>query len=144
MERRKQNGRGFTIIEALVIVIILGVLAAVVGPRLLSRIGQSKQAVAQSNAAALSSAMKLFSADHGLPEAGSPITILYERPSYVEESAWNGPYVDSMDALKDPWGNLFVLVIPGQHNVDFDIMSYGADGVSGGEGDNADIIAGKR
>jgi len=144
MKKRTYGRRGFTIIEALVIVIILGVLAAVIGPRLLSRIGQSKQSVAQSNAAALMSAMKLYSADNGLPEPGSPITLLYERPSAVEESAWNGPYVDSMDALKDPWGNFFVLVIPGQHNIDFDIVSYGRDGAPGGEGENADVIAGKR
>lgn len=136
--------RGFTIIEVIVIVVILGVIAAVIAPRLLSRVGQSKQAVAQSNAASLATAMKLFIADCGMPESGAPITILTERPSNVDESAWKGPYVDNADALKDPWGNLFILVIPGQTNADFDIVSYGKDGQPGGDGENADIVNGKK
>ena len=147
MKRKNRMGAGalraFTIIEVIVIVVILGVIAAVIAPRLLSRVGQSKQAVAASNAASISTAMKLYIADCGAPEAGAPITVLVERPSNVEESAWKGPYVDNADALKDPWGNLFVLVIPGQVNADFDIISYGKDGQAGGEGEDADIISGK-
>jgi general secretion pathway protein G len=144
MKRRLRNTRrGFTIIEVIVIVVILGVIAAVIAPRLLGRVGQSKRAVAQSNATALSTAMKLFANDHGMPEAGSSIMILWERPPNVEESAWS-PYVDNADALKDPWGNLFVLEIPGNVNVDFDIVSYGKDGQKGGDGENEDVIAGKR
>src|SRR5437868_936224 len=139
------GGRAFTIIEVIVIVVILGVIAAVIAPRLLGRIGQSKQAVAASNAAALSSAMKLYAADmDGLPEAGTSITVLWQRPGSADESKWRGPYVDNEDALKDPWGNLYVLVIPGQVNTDFDIVSYGKDGQPGGEGENADVIAGKK
>jgi len=128
----------------IVIVVILGVIAAVIAPRLLSRVGQSKQAVAASNAASLSTAMKLFAADNGMPEAGSSIRVLWERPSNVEEAAWRGPYVDSTDALLDPWGNEFQLVIPGQWNVDFDIVSRGKDGQDGGDGENADIVNGKK
>lgn len=135
----RQERRGFTLIEAIVVVVIIGVLAALIGPRLLSRIGQSKRAVAEGNAASLSTAMKLFIADHGSPPEGATIDILWERPSNVEEAKWQ-PYVDSKDKLKDPWGNAFVLVIPGQKNYDFDIVSYGADGKPGGEGDNADVV----
>jgi general secretion pathway protein G len=141
---RRAARRGFTIIEVIVIVVILGVIAAVIAPRLLSRVGQSKQAVAQSNAASLSTAMKLFIADCGMPEAGAPITVLTERPSNAEENAWKGPYVDNADALKDPWGNLFILVIPGLVNADFDIVSYGKDGQPGGTDENADIVNGKK
>lgn len=142
--RQRAARRAFTIIEVIVIVVILGVIAAVIAPRLLSRVGQSKQAVAQSNAASLATAMKLFIADCGAPEAGASITVLTERPSSADESAWKGPYVDNADALKDPWGNLFILVIPGQVNADFDIVSFGKDGQPGGDGENADIVNGKK
>jgi general secretion pathway protein G len=131
--------RGFTIIEVIVIVVILGVLAAVIAPRLINRIGQSKQSVAKVNAGNLANAMKLFIADHGPPEAGASITILIERPANVPEDAWQ-QYVDNADALNDPWGKQFLLVIPGQRNKDFDIVSYGADGQAGGTEENADVI----
>jgi general secretion pathway protein G len=140
--RRKGTRRAFTMVEAIVIIVILGIIAAVVAPRLLSRIGQSKQAVAKANAASLATAMKTFMADYGrAPESGTPITVLIDRPSDMPETSWHGPYVDSIEALNDPWGRPFVLVIPGQKNYDFDIVSYGADGQQGGEGENADVTA---
>lgn len=131
--------RAFTIVEVIVIVVIIGVIATLIAPRLLSRIGQSKQAVAAANAQALANAMKLLAADHGLPESGATISVLWDRPANVAPEAWE-PYVDSPDALIDPWGRPFVLLIPGQKNIDFDIVSYGADGQPGGEGENRDII----
>ena len=139
MKRRQPRTRAFTIIEVIVIVVILGVLAAIIAPRLLGRIGQSRRAVAEANAASLASAVKLFIADHTKPDAGDTIDILWTRPAGVDEASWE-PYVDSADDLLDPWGNKFVLVIPGQVNYDFDVVSYGADGQPGGEGEDADII----
>lgn len=137
-ERRLR--RGFTLIEVIVIVVILGVLAAVIAPRFLSRIGQSKRSVSESNAASLATALRLFIADHGQPEAGATIDILWERPSNVEEAKWQ-PYVENPEKLLDAWGNKFVLKIPGDKNTfDFDVVSYGADGKPGGEGENADIV----
>jgi general secretion pathway protein G len=136
---RRRTARGFTLIEVIVIVVILGVLAAVIAPRFLSRIGQSKTAVAQTNAASLAQVVKLFIADHGQPESGATIDILWERPGNVEEAKWE-PYVDNPEKLLDPWGNKFVLRLPGEKNYDFDIVSYGADGKPGGEGENADVI----
>jgi general secretion pathway protein G len=132
--------RGFTLIEAIVIIVILGVIAAVIAPRLISRVGQSKTAVAQSSASSLATAMKLFIADHGKPRDGAAIDVLWERPADVEDAEYE-PYVDNADALLDPWGNKFVLRMPGEKNYDFDIISYGADGRPGGEGEDADIIA---
>lgn len=134
--------RGFTLIEAIVIIVILGVVAAVIAPRLLGRIGQSKQSVAKANAASLATQVRLFMADLGqAPEPGSTIDILWERPSNVPEAEYKGPYVDNADQLLDPWGRKYILVIPGNRNVDFDVVSYGADGQPGGADDNADIVA---
>jgi general secretion pathway protein G len=136
--------RGFTIMEVIVVVVILGVLAAVVAPRLISRVGESKAAVARTNAEAVAGAMKQYMLDCGTPESGASLEVLMEKPSNVEEGKWKGPYLDNRDALKDPWGREYILVIPGEHNVDFDIVSYGADGNPGGEGEAADITHGKR
>lgn len=137
----RHRRRAFTIIEVIVIVVILGVLAAIIAPRLLGRIGQSRQAVAESNAASLASNIKLFMADNGNPGSGATIDILWSRPADVDEADWRGPYVDNADALVDPWGNKFVLIIPSQNgNADFDVVSYGADGQPGGEGEDEDIV----
>jgi len=139
--RTRRGRRAFTIIEVIVIVVILGVLAAIIAPRLLGRIGQSRQAVAGSNAAALANNVKMFTIDCGNPGAGATIDILWTRPANVDEAKWQGPYVDNADALIDPWGNKYVLIIPSQHgNADFDVVSYGADGQPGGEGEDADVI----
>ncbi len=136
---RRRPRHGFTIIEVIVIVVIIGVLAAVIAPRLFSRVGQSRQSVARSNAATLANAVRLYFNDHGKPEAGATLSILWEKPPAVTEGAWE-PYVESPEALIDPWGNPYILVIPGQKNFDFDIVSYGKDGQPGGEGEDADII----
>jgi len=130
--------RGFTLIEAIVIILILGVLAAVIAPRLISKVGQSKRSVAEANASSLAAATRLFIAEHGTPESGATIDMLWERPGNIEEAKWQ-PFVESGDALIDPWGNKFQLIIPGEKNYDFDIVSYGADGKPGGEGENADV-----
>jgi general secretion pathway protein G len=144
-ERHTRRRRGFTMVEAIVVIVIIGVIAAMIAPRLIGRIGQSKQAVAKANAEALATAMRSYIYDMGAtPESGASLDVLWRRPSSAEEGKWKGPYVDNEDSLKDPWGNLYVLVIPGQFNADFDIVSYGADGQPGGEGDNADIVSGKR
>lgn len=138
--RARHASRGaFTIVEVIVIVVILGVLAAVVAPRLIGRIGQSKQSVAAANAASLATAMKNFQIDNGLPESGATIVVLWERPSNIDEANWKGPYIENAEQLKDPWGREFVLVIPGQKNADFDIVSFGKDGQPGGAEENEDV-----
>jgi general secretion pathway protein G len=129
--------RAFTIIEVIVIVVILGVLAAVIAPRLIQHIGQSKQSVAAANAASLAAAVQSMMTQVKL-EPGMSINILWEKPG--EGTGWDGPYVQNPDQLKDPWGRPFILVVPGSKNVDFDVVSYGADGQPGGTGEDADII----
>jgi general secretion pathway protein G len=132
--------RAFTLVEIIVVIVILGILATLIAPRIFSRIGQAKHATAESNAAVLANATKLLLADCGgkVPE-GATIMALWEKPGGVEEGQWKGPYVDSVEQLKDPWGNLYVLVVPGRKNIDFDVVSYGADKSPGGTGDDADV-----
>jgi len=139
--RRVRTGRGFTLVEAIVVIVLLGLLAAVVGPRVLQYVGRGKHGTAVGKAASVANAMKLMIADIGTPPPGITVMALYERPSEIDPASWHGPYVDNKDTLLDPWGNMFILRIPGQRNVDFDIISYGADGQPGGEGENADIFA---
>jgi general secretion pathway protein G len=136
-QSRRPRSRGFTIVEVIVMVVILGVLAAVIAPRLIQHIGGAKQSAAKAGAASLVADMTSLIADQGKPEAGSSIDILLVNPG---SAAWKGPYVNNPDELKDPWGNKFILVIPGVKNMDFDIVSYGADGQPGGDGENEDII----
>lgn len=132
--------RAFTLIEVIVIIIILGVLAAVIAPRILQRVGQSKQATAEIGAKSLVLAMQSFIADYGKPDSSATIDILWERPSNVDEAHWQ-PGVQNATQLLDPWGNKYILRIPGDKNpYDFDIISLGADGKPGGEGEDADIV----
>jgi general secretion pathway protein G len=130
----------FTLIEIIVVILIIGVLAAVIAPRLLNRVGQAKSTAAAANAASLANQVRLMSADCGgaLPPDTS-IRALWECPSGIDKTAWKGPYVDNADALNDPWGNPFILVIPGKKNIDFDVVSYGSDGQPGGTGEAADV-----
>jgi general secretion pathway protein G len=132
--------RAFTLIEIIVVIIIIGVLATLIVPRLFNRIGQAKQSTAAANASSLANLMQQFILDcGGLPPAGSTLQVLLECPSGVDKAAWKGPYLENKEALLDPWGHPFRLIIPGKKNVTFDIVSYGADDQPGGEGDNADV-----
>ena len=137
--RGRTGGRGFTIIEVLVIITIMGIIAAVVVPRLFSRIGQSRTAKAESDAASIATTVSTFLIDMGkLPNTGT-LDFLMEEPSGMS-GTWRGPYLSNAEALNDPWGNPYIIRVPGEKNVDFDIVSYGADGQPGGEGEDTDVI----
>lgn len=137
---RRRIGRGFTLIEVIVIVTIIGILAAVIAPRILSRIGDASVSAAKSGASTLKTSMDLYVVDNGMPQSGATLDILWERPAGADETKWREPYVNTAKDLIDPWGNPYQLEIPGRGGASFSIVSLGADGRQGGEGSDADIV----
>ena len=135
-----QRKKGFTLIELLVVLVILGLLAALVGPRILGRIGGAKQEVAKSQIAMLEAALDQYRLDMGrYPTTEEGLEALINPPQDEEERKnWRGPYLKKRKIPKDPWGHPYHYRCPGEHG-DYDLFSYGADGQPGGEGENADI-----
>jgi general secretion pathway protein G len=128
--------RGFTLLELLVVMVIIGLLAGYVGPRLFAQIGKSETKVARAQIDALQKALDHFRIDVGRYPAGEQgLEALTQRPA--DEPRWAGPYLAKAVPL-DPWGRAYLYRSPGRHG-DFDLLSYGRDGQPGGEGDNADV-----
>jgi general secretion pathway protein G len=133
--------RGFTLIEIMVVIIILGILAMYVAPKLMGRPEEAKQVRAKMDIAALETALKLYKLDNGMyPGTEQGLLALVQRPeSGAIPKKWRqGGYLEKGKVPKDPWGNDYVYLSPGLKG-DFDIISYGADGVPGGENENKDI-----
>ncbi len=123
--------RGFSLLEVLVAVTIVAILAAVVVPRVWRQVFKANAARAKSDATTIATQIKIYMTQNGLASlpADFELTMLTDGVDPLLEKG----------ALKDPWGNPFVLRVPGEGR-DFDVMSYGADGQPGGEGDNLDIV----
>ena len=127
---------GFTLLELLVVVVIIGLLAGFVAPRYFGQVGKSEVNVAKAQLDALEKALDQFRLDTGhYPNAEIGLKALVERPTNVPK--WNGPYLRKAIPL-DPWGKPYVYRVPGEKG-DFDLISYGKDGQPGGSGENADI-----
>lgn len=131
---------GFTLLEMLVVLVIIGLLAGLVGPRLFSKVDQSRVAAAQTQVKLLRGAVENLRLDIGrLPSNEEGLNLLLRAPSDSSlASRWRGPYLD--DALPaDPWGRPYRYAVPGADGQQFAIYSLGADGAPGGEGDARDI-----
>lgn len=138
MGAAKRN-RGFTLMELLVVVVIVGLLVALVAPRYFQQIGRSERTAAANQIDALSKAIDTYRLDLGrFPRQEEGLQVLVERPE--GEPRWNGPYMRGA-IPPDPWGNPYVYRIPGVGS-DYDVISYGRDGRSGGEGEDADVSLG--
>lgn len=129
--------RGFTLIELLIVMIILGLLAALVAPKMFQKVGSSKQKAAKAQIAMLGTALDAFRLDVGrYPNAEEGLDALRKNPGLDN---WDGPYLPK-DIPPDPWGKQYVYRYPGEHG-DYDLYSMGADGQDGGEGENADVVS---
>ncbi|MCI5147368.1 MAG: type II secretion system protein GspG [Candidatus Electrothrix sp. AR3] len=133
--------QGFTLIELMVVIVILGVLAGMIVPRIMDRPEEARRTKAGIDIGALEQALKLYKLDNGkYPTTDQGLQALIEPPSAGSlAKKWrDGGYLDKNDVPYDPWDYEYVYICPGLHG-DFDLMSYGPDGEPGGEGENADI-----
>lgn len=127
---------GFTLLELLVVMVIIGLLAAYVGPKYFSQVGKSQVKMARAQIDALDKALDQYRLDVGhYPTAEQGLASLVARPA--TEARWEGPYLKKGIPM-DPWGNAYVFKLPGEHG-EYDLLSFGKDGQPGGEGEAADI-----
>ena len=136
----RRNG-GFTLIEIMVVIVILSLLAILVGPKIIGRTDDAKIADAKVQIRNLESGLKLYKLDSGVfPATEQGLQALITKPTtgVIPRNYREGGYLETKTAPKDPWGNDYVYISPGEHG-DYDLSSLGADGVKGGEGNSADI-----
>jgi general secretion pathway protein G len=137
MPAARLSRRGFTLLELLVVMVIIGLLAGFVGPKYFAQIGKSEVKVARAQIDALGKALDQYRLDVGYyPTTEQGLASLLTPPPNV--ARWDGPYLQKV-VPADPWGNPYVFVMPGEHG-EYDLLSYGKDGMPGGEGQAGDII----
>lgn len=136
---RSDGQSGFTLLELLVVLTLLGLFAVIATPRVLQYLSAAKSDTAQIQVEQLANALDLYRLDVGrYPTEQEGIGALVERPSSAER--WNGPYVRKKEMLMDPWGEPFRYRIPGEHG-EYDLFSLGADKRDGGEGEDKDLVS---
>lgn len=137
---RKNNQAGFSLMELLIVLVIIGLLAAAVGPSLYKRVKQAKQIAAKDQIQTFMTALDTYFVDvGGYPATQSGLQAL--RKNITNHSSWDGPYL-TKDVPLDPWNNQYIYRSPGKSG-GYEILSYGADGVEGGENENQDIVSWK-
>ncbi len=134
---------GFTLIELMVVIVILGILAMYVGPKIMGRPEDARQVRARVDIATFETALKLYRLDNGMyPTTSQGLQALVSAPETepVPRNWRRGGYLEKNQVPRDPWGNDYIYLSPGIYG-DYDIISYGADGVPGGEEHNRDITS---
>lgn len=138
---KKNKNRGFTLIEIMVVIVILGILVSFVAVNIMDKPDEARQLKARMDISSLETAVKLYKLDNGVfPSTEQGLQALIEPPTVGQLSRkWRaGGYVEKGKIPTDPWGNEYIYLCPGLHG-EFDIISYGADGEQGGEGKDEDI-----
>ncbi len=133
--------RGFTLIELMVVIVILGILAMYIAPKIMGRPDEARQVKAKVDIASLETALKLYKLDSGIyptTEQGLQALVTPPQTEPIPRNWKKGGYLEKGKVPKDPWGNAFVYLCPGTKG-EYDIISYGADGVPGGADNNRDI-----
>ena len=133
----RRSSRGFTLLELMVVIVIIGVLAALIAPKILNRVGEAKATAAKADISNLMNALKMYKLDNGrYPSTDQGLQALVAKPTSGSiPGNWKG-YLDKLPT--DPWHNPYQYANPGVHG-EIDVFSFGADGQPGGEGDDADI-----
>ena len=131
--------RGFTLLEIIVVVTIIAILATLIAPKLLSRVGSAKQTAAVAKASTIAKAINLYLLDEGIsaPDDNFDLEILLLTAE--DGGGQHGPYLERAADIIDPWGEPYELLVPGDVNYSFDVISWGEDKQRGGEGAAADV-----
>ncbi len=133
----KVKNQGFTLLELLVVMVIIGLLAGYVGPKYFEQIGKSENKIAKAQIDALGKALDQYRIDTGrYPSSEQGLSALYKKPG--NESKWSGPYLKK-NIPNDPWDKPYIFKSPGEHG-DYDLYSLGKDGQLGGEKESEDVV----
>ena len=140
LKTHERRARGFSLIELLVVLVILGLQAGLVGPAVIRYLGGANTRAAKVQIEEFSTALDAFRLDMGrYPNSAEGLAALVAQPSGA--TRWNGPYLRKNSIPKDSWGNDYQYRSPGQHGGAFDLYSLGADNAEGGDGENQDVVS---